>query len=184
MSRSSLTKLNLWVSAGAIAGYIALVAIALFFTGTGLSAIGEQRASVAAAEAMLARLERHSVANREDGSPLGDAPEGSPFLQGQTLNVAGATLLQRVASAIHRVGGNVLSSQVDLDRDRAKDGWVGLIVSCDLEQASLQPLLYNIEAGMPFLFIDQLDVQAPITSVDAGRMRVVLGVSGQWWSGK
>jgi len=37
---------------------------------------------------------------------------------------------------------------------------------------------------MPFLFVDQLDVQVPQTTATnedgAGRIRVVLGVSGQW----
>jgi general secretion pathway protein M len=36
---------------------------------------------------------------------------------------------------------------------------------------------------MPFLFVDQLVVQAPQASTgeeSGGRMRVLLGVSGQW----
>ncbi len=37
---------------------------------------------------------------------------------------------------------------------------------------------------MPFLFVDQLDVQVPQTAASneagAERIRVVLGVSGQW----
>lgn len=179
-----LPRLHWMIRPAAVAGYVALIVIALVVTGTALSAISDQRASVMAAEAMLARLEGHSIARTDDGSPLGDAPAGSPFLDGQTLNVAGATLLQRVAGAVHRVGGNVVSSQVDLDSDRAKDGWVGLLISCDIEQTSLQPLLYDIEAGMPFLFVDQLDVQGPTAGANGGRMRVLMGVSGQWWSGK
>ncbi len=179
-----LPRLNWMIRPAAVAGYVALIAIALVVTGTALSAIGDQRASVMAAEAMLARLEGHSVPRTDDNSPLGEAPAGSPFLEGQTLNVAGAALLQRVASAVHRAGGNVVSSQVDLDSDRAKDGWVGLIISCEMEQTALQPLLYDVEAGMPFLFIDQLVVETPTAGVNGGRVRVVMGVSGQWWSGK
>jgi general secretion pathway protein M len=54
-----------------------------------------------------------------------------------------------------------------------------------MEQPALQKLLYDLEAGMPFLFVDQLDVQVPQTTAtneggSAGRIRVVLGVSGQW----
>jgi len=179
-----LARLNWMIRPAAVAGYVALIIIALVVTGTALAAIHDQRASVSAAQAMLARLEGHSVARADDSSPLGDAPAGSPFLEGETLSVAGATLLQRVAAAVHRVGGNVVSSQVDLNNDRAKDGWVGLLISCDIEQTSLQPLLYDIEAGMPFLFVDQLDVQGPNTGANGGRMRVLMGVSGQWWSRK
>ena len=36
-----------------------------------------------------------------------------------------------------------------------------MTANCEVDQPSLQQLLYNIESGMPFLFIDQLVVQAP-----------------------
>jgi general secretion pathway protein M len=73
---------------------------------------------------------------------------------------------------------------VDIDGPRAKDGWVGLLVSCEVEQPALQQLLYDIEADMPFLFVDQLTVQAPKAGSAGSRMSVLLGVSGQWWRGK
>jgi general secretion pathway protein M len=114
------------------------------------------------------------------------APTGSPFLEGPTVTVAGAALQQRVTSAVTKVGGNVLSSQVDLQGSKAKQGYVSLVASCEVEQPALQQLLYDLEAGMPFLFIDQLVVQAPQagTAEDGGRMRVLLGVSGQWQGAK
>ena len=80
------------------------------------------------------------------------------------MTVAGATLLQRVASAVGNVGGTIQSSQVDVLGTQARDGLVGLVVSCEMEQPALQKLLYDLEAGMPFLFIDQLDVQVPQTT--------------------
>lgn len=113
---------------------------------------------------------------------------GAPFLEGPTVTVAGAALLQRVATAVGNVGGTVQSSQVDVLGTEAKDGFVGLVVSCEMEQPALQKLLYDLEAGMPFLFVDQLDVQVPQTTATsdngAGRIRVVLGVSGQWVGAK
>jgi general secretion pathway protein M len=98
--------------------------------------------------------------------------------------VGGAALLQQVATAIHAVDGNVFSSQVDIDNNGAKDGWIALTVGCEIEQPTLQTLLYNIEAGMPFLFIDQLVVQVLTSGAEGSRVRVLLGVSGQWRSGK
>lgn len=149
------------------------------------SSIDERRTTVAAAENMLAQLEGRSPFSGKDGrSPLGAAPAGSPFLEGKTVNVAGAALLQRMAGAINRIGGNLLSSQVELQKAEAKDGWIGLVVSCEIDQASLQPLLYDLEAGMPFLFIDQLMVQAPVLGVERSRMRILLAVSAQWGGGK
>jgi len=78
----------------------------------------------------------------------------------------------------------VLSSQVELKNADSKDGWINLIVSCDIDPASLQPLLYDLESGMPFLFIDQLVVQAPVAGVEQSRMHILLSVSGQWAGGK
>jgi general secretion pathway protein M len=178
-SRDSMLK------AAAAAGYLSVIAIAIMFTWNTASTLEEQRATVAAAETMLAQIEqRSSNAHQVDTSGAGGGATGSPFLEGSTLSVAEAALLQRVASVIHRVGGNVLSSQVDLDGERAKAGWVGLLVSCDLDQPSLQLLLYDVEAGTPSLFIDQLVVQEPTAGVKGGRMHVLMSVSGQWWSGK
>jgi general secretion pathway protein M len=118
------------------------------------------------------------------GSSLAAERPGTPFLEGPTVTVAGATLLQRVAAAVSIVGGTIQSSQVDVSGTQAKAGLVGLVVSCEMEQPALQKLLYDLEVGMPYLFVDQLDVQVPQTTAvnesGTGRIRVVLGVSGQW----
>jgi general secretion pathway protein M len=167
----------------AVTIYLALVSTLVVSTWIALSAIGERRATVLAAENLLAQLEGRSLSGKDGRPPLGARAESS-FLEGPTVTVAGAALLQRIGGAVTRAGGDVLSSQVDLQRADTKDGWIGLTVSCDIEQASLQKLLYDVEAGMPFLFIDQLVVQAPVVGVEQSRMRVLLTVSGQWWSGK
>ena len=91
-----------------------------------------------------------------------------------------------MASAITQYGGSVQSSQVDLAGPQSKDGFVTLVISCEMEQPNLQNLLYDLEAGMPFLFIDQLVVQGPQASTIAGgaRMRILIAVSGQWKGAK
>jgi general secretion pathway protein M len=52
----------------------------------------------------------------------------------------------------------------------------------------LQQLLYDLEAGMPFLFIDQLVVQGLQGAAPAGdsgsRLRLLISVSGQWQAAK
>ena len=165
----------------AVLAFLALVGALVTLAVAALADIGERRRSVEASAEMLARLEGRTPGSRRDlSAPVGTAPVGSPFLEGQTVTVAGAALLQRVAGAVTRVGGSVLSSQIELQGVQSKDGYVSLVASCELEQPALQQLLYDIEAGMPFLFVDQLVAQAPLPGVDGARMRVLLGVSGLW----
>jgi general secretion pathway protein M len=161
--------------------YATAVAAFVWIIFVAVSDLLERQRTVDAAADMLARLEgRMPGAPGDGGSSMTGGPTGSPFLEGQTVTVAGAALLQRVAAAVTSAGGNVLSSQVELQGAQSKDGYVSLIASCEIEHTALQALLYDIEAGMPFLFVDQLVAQAPTTAPEGGRMRVLLSVSGLW----
>jgi general secretion pathway protein M len=169
----------------AVVLYVAVVGGLLATAGfTIADIVGQQRALGQTAD-LLDQLQGRKP--RGSGAASAERP-GTPFLEGPTVTVAGATLLQRVATAVGNVGGTIQSSQVDVLGTQAKDGFVGLVVSCEMEQPSLQKLLYDLEVGMPFLFIDQLDVQVPQATALAeggtGRIRVVLGISGQWQGGK
>jgi general secretion pathway protein M len=172
----------------AVAGYALLVTVLLFLTWTSLAEIFERRAAVAAASDMLDQIEgrRRTTPAGDAASSTGPVPTGSPFVDGQTITVAGATLLQTVAAAVTKFGGNVLSSQVELQGSQSKEGFLSLIAICEIDQPALQQLLYDIEVGMPYLFVDQLTVQAPQTAAgnDAGRLRVLVSVSGQWQGAK
>lgn len=170
----------------AATGYAGLVVVFLFLAVSSIADVLGQRAEVASSVAMLEPLEGRRPATAR-GSPGGAAmPSGSAFLEGATVTIAGATLLQRVAGAVTKYGGNVLSSQVELQGTQSKAGFLSMIASCEIGQPELQQMLYEIEAGMPFLFIDQLVVQTPNVSSDSGtgRLRILLAVSGQWRGAK
>jgi general secretion pathway protein M len=171
----------------AVALYLVVIGGLVAIAATAVSDIVDHRRALAQTSEFLDQLQGRK-ARGAGSSPLAAEHPGTPFLEGPTVTVAGATLLQRVAGAIGNVGGTVQSSQVDVTGAQAKDGFVGLLVSCEMEQPALQKLLYDLEVGMPFLFVDQLDVQVPQTTAaneaGAGRIRVVLGVSGQWQGDK
>ena len=181
---SRAAALRRWLAA---LGYLAAVVALLVLAASAIAGIFDQRAAVASSADLLAQLEgRRAPASRPGGTQASAIPTGSPFLEGQTLTVAGAALLQRVADAVTKVGGSVLSSQVDVQGAQAKDGYVSVLASCEVEQAAMQRLLYDIEAGMPYLFVEQFVAQAPQASQGqpSGRMRVLLAVSGRWEGGK
>jgi general secretion pathway protein M len=166
-------------------GYALAVTVLLALAWSGVSDILDRRQSVEAAADLLAQLEGRKPSAALPGTPNGDAPAGSPFLEGQTVTVAGAALLQRVADAVTKVGGNVLSSQVDVQGVQLKDGFVSVLASCEIDQLALQRLLYDLEAGMPYLFIEQMVAQSPqATTQEGGRMRLLIGVAGRWQGDK
>jgi general secretion pathway protein M len=171
-------------------GYVAVVVLFVVMTLTSLTDVLDRRAAVAEAADTLAQLEgRLPKRGGVDASGI----TGSPVLEGPTVTVAGASLLQRVAEAIAKVGGNILSSQVELQGPQIKDGFISVTANCDVEQPALQQLLYNLESGMPFLFVDQLVVQMPTAAASSAggekaaekvKMHVLISVSGQWQAAK
>jgi general secretion pathway protein M len=169
----------------AVVLYLAVAGGLLVTAGVAIANIFDHQRALAQTSDLLDQLQGRKA--RGGAAPSAEHP-GTPFLEGPTVTVAGAALLQRVATAVGNVGGTVQSSQVDVLGTQAKDGFVGLVVSCEMEQQALQKVLYDLEVGMPFLFVDQLDVQVPQTTAadetGAGRIRVMLGVSGQWQGNK
>lgn len=171
----------------AVTLYVAVAGGLLLMAGLSIADVFTHRQALAQTSDLLDQLRGHKGGAKNAAAALAEHP-GTPFLEGPTVTVAGANLLQRVAAAVANVGGSVQSSQVDVSGAQVKDGFVGLVVSCELDQPALQKLLYDLEAGMPFLYVDQLDVQVPQTTAlneaGTGRVRVILGVSGQWQAAK
>jgi general secretion pathway protein M len=131
----------------------------------------------------LARLTR--LQERPQTVGIGSAaPPGSPFLEGRTATVASAMLLQRLTGAVTAAGGSVISSEVEQGRAQTKEGYLKVVSSLEIRQGALQRLLHDLEAGMPFLFIEQLLVQTTTNPVESDRLRVRLAVSGLWRGGR
>lgn len=162
----------------AAALYGAVIVLLLATTWAALADLYGRASGVSDTAALLDQLRgRKAVATAENG-PM----NGSPFLDGPSVTVAGAALLQRVSTAIGNVGGTIQSSQVEVTGNPA--GTVRLVMSAEVDLNGLQRLLYDLEAGMPFLFVEQLDVQAPqaatLAAAGVGRMHVQLAVAGEW----
>ena len=165
-------------------GYAALIVGLAVIAWLALASLAGDYADYTAAADLLDRLEGRKPSSGP--SSLASEMSGSPFLEGRTVTIAGAALQQRVVGAVRDAGGNVLSSQVDLQGSQAKQGYVSLSANCEVGQGALQQLLYDLESGMPYLFIDQLVVQMPQSGGGTGietettRMRVQIDISGQW----
>lgn len=166
----------------AVLAYWLIVAALVAVVAQSILGIADRFAVVSAAADLLAQIEDRRPSPSLPGAAPITAPAGVPFLEGPTVTVAGAALLQRVTGAVAKVGGTIQSSQVELQGAKSGDGFISLTASCEMPYTMLQPFLYDLEAGMPFLFVDQLVAQSPQAAggVENGPMRVLLGVSGQW----
>ncbi|CAL79975.1 putative General secretion pathway protein M, GspM [Bradyrhizobium sp. ORS 278] len=173
---------RIFVGTPAVAALIyALTTVALIWLGaSAVIDLAAKRDQLGDSSAQLAQFSGRKRPGAAGGSLA--TPGGSVFVEGRTVTIAGATLVQRLTEAVAKVGGNVLSTQVDLPAARATSNMISVVASCELEQPALQQLLYDLEAGLPFLFVDQLHVQQSLAEAasGAGRLRVLVTVSGQW----
>lgn len=161
--------------------YAVLVLVLIAATALPLKGVLDQRAAVASLGDTLMRLNSRSPAAAHPETAGDTAMEGSASLEGSTVTIAGAALLQRVVGAVNRHGGSVSSSQLDLQGTQAKDGFISVVANFDVEQPALQQVVYDLEAGMPFLFVDELVVQGPSpAATSGGKLHVLVSVSGQW----
>jgi general secretion pathway protein M len=150
-----------------------------------LTDVIERYTALSGSQEMLARLNAVRFPSSTEPNVSAPGKTGSVLLEGQSLTVANAALLQRITSAITRATGTVISSEVEPQSSQPAQGDVKITVTCELQQENLQQLLYDIEAGMPFLFIDQLIINAPVApAAGSTRLRVLLGVSGLWRASK
>ena len=94
-----------------------------------ISSLLDSYAALDKNRAILARLDRQMERGTQRQGAAGAAVNGPPFLIGKTITIAGAALQERVEAAVKKAGGNVLSSQIDLQGPRSAEGFVGLTES-------------------------------------------------------
>ena len=161
--------------------YGGLLLVLIAATALPLKGLLDQRAAVEELGETLRQLDARGPAAAHPEAAEDTTMAGSAFLEGSTVTIAGAALLQRVVGVVNRHGGSVSSSQLDLQGTQAKDGFISVAANFDLEQPALQQIIYDLEAGMPYLFVDELVVQGPSpAAASGGKLHVLISVSGQW----
>jgi general secretion pathway protein M len=81
------------------------------------------------------------------------------FLDGPNESIAGAQLQTRLKLAVERASGDLRSSQVLPGRDDGVFRRVTVRGQVLMNLASLQRVVYDLEASLPYLFLDNIDVQ-------------------------
>jgi general secretion pathway protein M len=163
--------------------YAAAIVALLLVIWLALAELGARYAAYSETTALFARMESRHAPNGEGKDGGSFTLPGSPFIEAASLTIAGADLQKHVTALVQDSGGNVLSSQVDLQQSEGSTDHVSLAITTELDQSAVQKLLYDLEAGMPFLFIDRLLIQ-PVqqhgADASGSRVRIQLTISGQW----
>jgi general secretion pathway protein M len=168
-------------SALSVFAYGLSICVCLLLIWLSLDSLIARYAAYSAMADRLALLESRLPAGSGPVEATGEAPQGTPYLEGDSLTIAGAALQKRVTSAIEEDGGTVLSSQIELQPEESATDRVSLLISFEVEQEGLQKILYNLEAGAPLLLIDRLAIQSPSSAQEQStRLRITMSVTGQW----
>ena len=161
----------------ALFSFLALMALCIFTILLNFTMLNSQKEALAQAQSTFAKLQARKAEQPRTADNQQNEPEGSPFLDGESLTIAGARLQSRIIAMITGNGGFVTSSQLDLQNQKPEDTNLHLSVNFDINYVKIQSLLYQIEAGMPYLFIENLDLTAP---EGGGPIKASMRVSGVW----
>jgi general secretion pathway protein M len=152
---------------------LALAILAAVLLGTYSFAIGpvvdgyaNDRDSIERLETALARYQR---AGREVADLKGrmDAlrqrgPGQAGYLEGENETVAAAVLQDRFKAILQRHGGVLKSTQLLTGRDENSARRISVRGDMTATLGTLQHVLYDLEAGAPLLFIDNLEIRAVV----------------------
>lgn len=132
---------------------------------------------------VFSQLEAHLKARDARPKSGGVAPAAA-FLTAPTQGLAGAQLqayLQETAAAQH---ATMISSGLDATRHDDRPDSIRLQATLDMNLEALQRMLYQLESGTPYVFVDSLSVQIPGTgakrAVEDPLLRVTLGLRAIW----
>jgi general secretion pathway protein M len=103
-----------------------------------------QVSEIAALQAELTRLKQRRNA-------------AGGLLDGTNESIAAAQLQDRLKSAVDQVSGDLRSTQVLPVRDDAGFRRVSVRAELALNLAALQRIVYDLEASVPYLFVDNID---------------------------
>jgi general secretion pathway protein M len=133
---------------------------------------------------LLERLEGGARSKAGPGGPAkATAAPAAAFLDEPTLGLASATFEAHVTQLASQ-HATLVSFSVQSSTAPDSTDSVRIEASMDITLGALQVLLYDLEAGTPYVFIDSMTVRpaAGATQADAANapLRVTLGLHGLW----
>ena len=178
-----MTRLNR-EQAISVAALVLLLLLCVYVVGLLLQARADAAREASERREMLSRLEAklQTISNR----PTATAPP-TAFLDAATQGLAGAQLQSYLARLASAQNANLVSAgEETVKHDDAPDT-IRLQATLDMNLKALRAMLYQLESGTPYVFVDALTIQ-PV-SAGAGRsvedplLRTTLSLRAFWQRG-
>ena len=154
------------------------VAISIESRSDALQVLDEKRA-------LLARLEQQSRTRFKQGNqanPTAAAPT-SAFLNARTQGLASAELLTYVTRLAAEQGTGLISSGIESASQNSPDE-ILIQASMDMRSKPLQALIFKLETGTPYIFVESLTVVpvngAALGSVQDPTLHVTIVLRALW----
>jgi len=170
-----------------VALYAAIAFLVLLWATMFSSINGNLQGEIEAKSQLLEGMQRRG------GSEKGGADAAQfAVISAPTETVAASTLQQYLLDRLEQTGGTVQRVQAETARDAKSDGMrrVTAEIVFDAPSDALQHLLFDLETGTPFVFVDTLSAQ-PASASGTAKMgmgpevlRSSLVVSSYWSSQK
>jgi general secretion pathway protein M len=164
--RSSLSLLGVAAVVALGLGGAVSVALSLSAERADLAALSEQ------SQALQAREKRRPA-------PRGVDVAASASFEAASITLAGAALQSRVAAAVAGAKGRLISSRVDVE-SLAAERRIALTAELTIAEAEMQALLFDLETGRPYLFVDAFEARTSQAAGEGDALRVSLSLSGLW----
>jgi general secretion pathway protein M len=179
LNREQLVALSI----GAAIGILCVTAVtwSLGLRSEALAELGEKQDA-------LAQLETRAGGGAKARGPVRNpAAPASAFLTTQTQGLAGAELQAYLAQLATAQNAEVVSSGVQPTTRDDSPEIIRLQATLTTTIGSLQTLLYQLETGTPYVFVDSVAVQLPNAGMGSARpdpvLRVTLGIRALWRKG-
>jgi hypothetical protein len=170
------------ISVGVLALILVACAVALELTFHARYGVAQE---LAERSTLLARVEARAKADA-DRRAASVAPSEA-FVNAPTQGVASAQLQAHLMQVASGLRATVISSGAEPGKREDQPDTIRLQATLDMNAKALQALLYQLESGTPYVFVDAMAVQLPglgsQRSAEDPLLRVTLGLRAVWRRG-
>ena len=169
------------ISFGALGALLVVCAGVVLFS---LQARFDAAQEFEARSTLVSQLEARVRARNEARPKSGAVAPATAFLTAATQGLAGAQLqahLQQMADAQH---ATIVSSGLEPIKHEERRDSIRLQATLVMNLSALQAMLYQLESGTPYVFVDSLKIQLPGTgpqrAVEDPLLRVTFELRAVW----